>query len=162
MISKQVEFEEGSQSEEYHSLGQADYVAILAKTPDGRIPLVRQYRPAVESFTWELPSGLVEMGEDPEATCSRELQEETGLLSSRVVKLGSFYPDTGRLSNLLHAFYVTALDPAQTFVPERGMAVDFVTIQELRTRALAGEFRHQLHLGVIAMAAFKGFLPELS
>ena len=34
-------------------------------TPDGRIPIVRQYRPAIEAFTWELPAGLVERGEEP-------------------------------------------------------------------------------------------------
>jgi ADP-ribose pyrophosphatase len=33
------------------------YAAIVAVMPDGRIPLVRQYRPAVETNILELPSG---------------------------------------------------------------------------------------------------------
>ena len=38
---------------------------------------MRQYRPALEAFTWELPAGLVDPGEDPAETCRRELMEET-------------------------------------------------------------------------------------
>ena len=34
--------------EDYYSLTVPDYVAIVARTPSGKIPLVRQYRPAVE------------------------------------------------------------------------------------------------------------------
>jgi hypothetical protein len=55
---------------------QQDYIAIVAALPDGRLPIVRQYRPALESFTWELPAGLVESGEDAAACCRRELMEE--------------------------------------------------------------------------------------
>ena len=41
----------------------AGLIAIVALTPDGRVPVVRQYRPALERFTWELPAGLVDHGE---------------------------------------------------------------------------------------------------
>ncbi len=71
LVEKTVEFARGAQPETYHCLAQADYVAILAQTPDGLIPIVRQYRPAVEAYTWELPAGLVDPGEDPTETCRR-------------------------------------------------------------------------------------------
>lgn len=47
-----------AQAEDYHSLRQTDYVSVLAVTDDGRVPLVRQYRPALEKFTLELSGGL--------------------------------------------------------------------------------------------------------
>src|SRR4051794_10022268 len=57
---------------------EADYIAIVALTADEKIPLVRQYRPALEAFSWELPAGLVDPGESPADGCRRELLEETG------------------------------------------------------------------------------------
>ena len=39
-------------------------IAIVSALPDGRLPIVRQYRPALEGFTWELPAGLIDPDED--------------------------------------------------------------------------------------------------
>jgi ADP-ribose pyrophosphatase len=39
---------------------------------------VRQFRPALEAFSWELPAGLVDPGESLDRA-RRELAEETGL-----------------------------------------------------------------------------------
>ena len=68
----------GRPAEIYHAVDQQDYLAIVARTPSGHFPIVRQYRPALESFTWELPAGLAEPDEDPAEGCRRELLEETG------------------------------------------------------------------------------------
>ena len=106
IIEREVEFKTGAKPELYHALGQQDYLAIVARTPDGRIPIVRQYRPALEAFTWELPAGLVDAGEEPSAACARELQEETGLAARKVHALGDYAPCTARLSNRVHSFFV--------------------------------------------------------
>jgi len=45
---------------------------IVALTPDGRLPIVRQYRPALEQFTWELPAGMVDQGEAAADCCRRD------------------------------------------------------------------------------------------
>src|SRR3954449_3673128 len=78
LIARDVVFSAGSAPETYHSVRTPDYVVALAVTPDGGIPLVTQYRPALEAFTLELPAGLADAGEDPAETASRELLEETG------------------------------------------------------------------------------------
>lgn len=59
----------------YHSLKQADYVAILGVTYSGEIPLVQQYRPVLTSYTWEMPGGLLEKNENPQECALRELFE---------------------------------------------------------------------------------------
>ncbi len=157
VIRKEVQFAEGEQPEVYHSLSQPDYVAILARTKTGLIPLVRQYRPAVEDYTWELPAGLVEEGESPTDTCGRELLEETGLTAEAISYLGAYYPDTGRLGNQMHAFFVDASVPDPVFVPESGLEVKFVTSTDLVEYTRAGSFRHQLHIGVLAIAQMTGY-----
>jgi ADP-ribose pyrophosphatase len=72
---KQVIFPWSAKPEKFYSLHVPDYICVIAQTSDGRIPLVRQYRPAVETFTWEFPSGTREEGETPEKTAFRELIE---------------------------------------------------------------------------------------
>ncbi|NDC39300.1 MAG: hypothetical protein EBZ48_14855, partial [Proteobacteria bacterium] len=55
----------GSAPEVYHSLFQADYVTVFAVTVDGRVPLVRQFRPAIQGVSVELPGGMADTGETP-------------------------------------------------------------------------------------------------
>jgi ADP-ribose pyrophosphatase len=90
IIEREVEFAPGASAELYHAVGQQDYIAIVAMTPDDRIPIVRQYRPALEQFTWELPAGLVDAGEVAADTCKRELMEETGYAARAVHALGAY------------------------------------------------------------------------
>ncbi|CAO3627002.1 unnamed protein product [Mucor hiemalis] len=60
-----------------------DIHAILL-TPKPEILLVVQYRPAIERYCIEFPSGLVDAGEDdPINAAQRELKEETGYFVSK-------------------------------------------------------------------------------
>src|ERR1039458_9331285 len=68
----------------YYVIEGADYVSIFAQREDGKIILVRQYRPAVEEMTLELPAGTVATGELPEQAALRELEEETGYTADRM------------------------------------------------------------------------------
>lgn len=56
----------------------ADWVNVVARTADGRIVLVEQYRHGNGAVTVEIPGGIVDPGEDPVAAALRELSEETG------------------------------------------------------------------------------------
>ena len=140
----------------YHAIAQRDYVAILARTPDGKFPIVRQFRPAVETFTWEFPAGTVEQGEPPEESCRRELLEETGYPARAVHALGSYSPCTARLSNAIHSFFVET--GPRSGNAEDGIEVKLVTPRELASLILSGEFTSQLHLGALLLAALRGHL----
>ncbi|KAL9549613.1 hypothetical protein MBANPS3_005134 [Mucor bainieri] len=52
------------------------HAILLAPAPE--LLLVVQYRPAVECYCVEFPSGLIDMDEDPVVSAQRELKEETG------------------------------------------------------------------------------------
>lgn len=158
VIEREVEFAPNTPIQSYHAVGQADYIAILAMTPDRRIPLVRQYRPAVEGFTWELPAGLVDPGEDAAETCKRELLEETGLSAAAVYMLGTASPCTGRMSNRIHSFFVETGEPDTRRAPEAGIELQFVSEADLAALIERGEFSSQLHLGAIALAIARGFM----
>jgi ADP-ribose pyrophosphatase len=157
VIEREVEYKDGT-TELYHAVGQQDYIAIVALTPDGRIPVVRQYRPALERHTWELPAGLVDAGEDPARSCERELLEETGYPSKAVHALGSYSPCTARLSNRVHSFFVESgqRPPGQTI--EAGIELNLVSPEELAAMIFSGEFTLQLHIGALMLAGMRGYV----
>ena len=148
LIEKKVSFIEEERTEIYHNLELPDYVAVIARTPSGLIPIVCQYRPAVEKYTWELPAGIRENGEDPEQTCRRELLEETGLRAESIRHLGTFYADTGRLDNPLHAYYVEASEHDPDFIPKENLKVMFVTEKKLKSLIFSGDFKLISHVAV--------------
>jgi len=158
ILAREVEFSRCGPIETYHAVEQADYIAIVARTAGGKIAIVRQYRPALEAFAWELPAGLVEPGEDPAECARRELLEETGLRTRAIHCLGETSPCTGRLSNAIHSFFIEAGARSAAFRPEAGVRAKLVSPAEVVCLIRAGRFRSQLHIGALLLAELHGFL----
>jgi ADP-ribose pyrophosphatase len=158
LVEREVEFAPGAPAELYHALAQSDYVAVVARTPDGLIPIVRQYRPAIEGFSWELPAGLVDAGEDPAVSAARELLEETGFPARRVHALGTATPCTARLPNRQHSFFIETGARAGDSTTEAGIAVKLVDPAELARMIVDGTFNSQIHLGSLLQASLHGYL----
>ena len=158
IVERGVELSADDDPQFYHAISQQDYVAIVARTPDGRIPIVRQFRPAVETFTWEFPAGTVDQGEAPAECCRRELLEETGYPTRVLHVLGSYTPCTARLSNQIHSFFVETGPRAENATPEKGIEVKLVAPHELAALILSAEFTSQLHVGALLLAALRGHL----
>jgi 8-oxo-dGTP pyrophosphatase MutT (NUDIX family) len=73
----------------YYRLKKGNGVFILALTKRGEVILVRQFRPAIGAWTYEMPAGAVEKSQTSLAAARRELWEETGYVASRWRPLGS-------------------------------------------------------------------------
>ena len=118
-----MEKEFTSNTAPHYSIATDDYVSVFAVTEDGKFPLVRQFRPAIEQFTLELPSGHVDKGQTPEEAARAELLEETGFIASKMILLGSLAPDTGRLGNAMWCFFAPKVKQNQLspFVPQAGL-----------------------------------------
>jgi ADP-ribose pyrophosphatase len=144
----------------FHSFRVADYATVLAVSRDGRVPLVRQFRPALQRVTLELPSGLVEEGEDAGKGALRELLEETGFSSpSPPVALPSLSPDTARLENRVRGFFLSEAEgPAPGWQPEPAVEPVIVSPTELRDAVLSGRLDHALHVAIIGQTLLAGLL----
>lgn len=59
--------------------------AVVAVREDGKLLMVRQYRPSLERETLEIPAGARDsVVEDTKVTAARELEEETGYRSDNI------------------------------------------------------------------------------
>ena len=62
----------------YYALDSPDWVNVIPVTPENEVVLINQYRPGTDSICLEIPGGIVDSGENPHQTATRELTEETG------------------------------------------------------------------------------------
>lgn len=89
----------------YYVIDSPDFAVLVATDTEGRLLLVRQYRPAVERFTLELPAGHVEQGETPEETARKELLEETGYEAGKLELIAKLSPSTARFRSTMWCFW---------------------------------------------------------
>ena len=87
-------------------LQKKDVVAILAVTSNGEVYLTKQPRAGIEILdSIEIPAGLIEEGELPEASAKRELSEETGCtLTQPLIALGKFVGDPACCTSITNLF----------------------------------------------------------
>ncbi len=85
-----------------HRMGAACVVPV---TPDGHILLVRQYRPALDRYTWELPAGCRDEVDEPtDITARREMEEETGYTSDDITQLLSLKSTVAFCNELIDVY----------------------------------------------------------
>ena len=85
-----------------HRMGAA---CIVPVTPEGRILLVRQYRPALDRYTWELPAGCRDEADEPtDITAKREMEEETGYTSDDIIQLLSLKSTVAFCNELIDVY----------------------------------------------------------
>ncbi len=105
-----------------------DAVAILPFTDDDGCYLIRQYRFAITSFTYEAPAGTMEDGEDPEETAHRELIEETGFSAGELISRGCIYTTPGFSDERLHLFEAHRLSPSSAFEKDDDELIELVRV----------------------------------
>ncbi len=143
----------------HYALASKDYVSVVALDEQGRILLVKQYRPAVGQETIELPAGHVEDNQTPEESASQELLDETGYKAGRMELLGVIHPDTGRLMNRHHCFFASNLTRAMSQTAPDEVAEPFaVPLSEFFLLLTQGKFNHAQHLAPLFLAHIHGKL----
>jgi len=88
--------------------------AVLPELDDGRLVLIRQFRPAADGLLIEIPAGRLESGEAPQNCAARELQEEAGYRAGRLEPLGTTLSTPGFCDERIHLFLGLELEPVRT------------------------------------------------
>jgi ADP-ribose pyrophosphatase len=84
-------------------------VVLIPFEDDGRVVLIKQYRPALDRELWEFPAGSVDADESADAAAKRECEEEIGRAPDQVQRLGAWYPTPGYCDEELIFFRVSGL-----------------------------------------------------
>ena len=107
-------------------------VSVVPLLDDGRVVLVRQYRPALDAWLLEIPAGKRDVpGEPPEITAGRELAEEVGYIATHLELVAQFHNSAGFSDELSLVYLGTGLrETAQDLqgVEEEHMTVELVPL----------------------------------
>ena len=106
--------------------GKRDAVGVAAVFEDDTILLVKQYRPAVNMVTLEIPAGLLEKDECPMNAALRELEEETGYRANKIEKICEYFMSPGMSAGKFYLYYAEDLVKTQQNLDED----EFVVVEK--------------------------------
>lgn len=124
----------------------ADWVNVVAETPEGDVVLVRQWRHGRGHVTWEIPGGIIDPGEDPSGAATRELREETGYEGDAPEYLGTVEPNPAIQNNRCHTYRIRNARRVSELAQDPGEDIVVATLPraELGAAVRDGRIRHAL------------------
>jgi 8-oxo-dGTP pyrophosphatase MutT (NUDIX family) len=139
-------------------------VGVLPIEPDGRVHMVGQWRFPLKRYSWEIPEGGAEPGEDAEACARRELLEETGFTAGKLERILELDLSNSLTDERAILFLATELTPGQaqpedTEVLKRRSA----HFLDVLNRAVDGRIRDSMTVAAVLRAhhmAVTGRLPD--
>jgi ADP-ribose pyrophosphatase YjhB (NUDIX family) len=111
---------------------------IVLPEVNGKVGLMRTYRHQFGCEIWQAPGGFLEPGDSIRVAASRELCEETGLISdpNALVSLSAYCPDPGLIEAQVAIFLASCTESSEApnRIPEIGAArLEFFSPKELRS-----------------------------
>lgn len=118
---------------DFYVLEYPHWVNVIAITSDGKILLEKQYRHGLQEYCYELPAGVVDVGEEPLIAAQRELQEETGYTGGRWSVFMKTAPNASAMNNYCYTFLADGVEPTGETALEVSEDIDtlLVTKEEL-------------------------------
>ena len=123
-------------------------VMVFARTPEGDVVLVEEFRPAVDAPVICLPAGLVgdEGPEDAESAARRELSEETGYEADALELLGRGPGSAGMSSEIVNFYFAPRVRRAG---PQGERESQEIRVHVVPIGELAGWVREREAAGVL-------------
>jgi ADP-ribose pyrophosphatase len=140
----------------YITWEEREYALIVALTKAG-IPLVRQYKHGLQSFSLDLPGGYLNSNEDPLMGAQRELFEETGFMADNWDHLASLVLDNNRGTAKAHLFLACDTRVAGPPNPDETeeLEISYYTWEQLRDMSNNGQINSLPTIAALLMAQSK-------
>ena len=152
----------GPYEDDFYYIHTADWVNVLAITPERKLVLVKQFRHGVNLVSLETPGGMVDDGKgDPKQTAIRELSEETGYVAPELLHLGTLHPNPAMLTNQCHVYLALDAQPkeSQHLDPSEDITVHLAPLSEVPAMIQRGEISHSIVSAALFLLWMKR--PEL-
>ncbi len=88
-------------------------VLVVPFLKSDSVIMLRQLRPVINKYIYELPAGTKEPGERESACVSREIVEETGYSAGKLTRLGFIYPVPGYSTEKITVYRADGLKKAK-------------------------------------------------
>ena len=143
----------------FYILESGDWVNVIPLTDENQVVLIRQYRHGLRDVTLEIPGGLLEPLDTPEAAARRELREETGFDAGKMIPLSSVYPNPAFLDNRCFTFLAKDVVPVggQEQDDKEDIEVLLRPVDDVPRMIREGEIAHSL----VLVAFFRYFMEYL-
>ena len=134
--------------------GAALIIPFLSKD---KLIMLRQLRPVIESYIYELPAGTIDKGESPLECARREIVEETGYSAKKMKRLGFIYPVPGYSTEKIVIYKADGLSSR----PRHAEKDEIIELEVLTRAAVRRLFKSGriVDAKTIAALAFCGWLP---
>jgi 8-oxo-dGTP pyrophosphatase MutT (NUDIX family) len=141
----------------YYVLEMPSWTNMVIITKEEKIVLVRQYRHAKGSTTLELPGGVLEVGESPQDSAIREMQEETGYVSTEIEFLYQVSPNPALHNNTAYFFLARNAEPLAitNYDAFEDIVIETYTQAELKQLLVEGKLQHGVQIGAIYQAMIR-------
>ncbi len=117
-----------------------DIVLVLPITSNGKIILIKSYRPEVRRYVLEMVSGTLKRNEDPKMGAKRELLEEAGMIASSLEPMFGGYPMLGYSDAKYHFFVARGLEKGvQRLEKDEDIAVIEMSISDVEKEIRKGK-----------------------
>jgi 8-oxo-dGTP pyrophosphatase MutT (NUDIX family) len=158
--AQRIALPQGGEIEEFHRIVSPDWVAVLALTPAGQVIVVDQYRHGAGRVSRELPAGVIDAGESPEAAARRELLEETGYEADELRLLSAVATEPARHTTRATFLFATGARRVSEPRPDASEQIEvrLLSPTELVASIDDGTLFHGVHIGAISTAFRRGWL----
>ena len=127
--------------------------AVVAIDEDNRIIMEKQFRYALNDYLLEIPAGKLDAGEDPLVCAKRELEEETGIIASEWISLGTIAMSPGFCNEVIHLYVAKGLSKGEIHWDEdEYVEVERYTFDELLQRIKEEKIKDSKSLSALLLA----------
>lgn len=127
--------------------------AIIAIDENNRIIMEKQFRYALSDYLLEIPAGKLDAGEDPLVCAKRELEEETGIIASEWISLGTIATSPGFCNEVIHLYVAKGLSKGEIHWDEdEYVEVERYTFDELLERIREEKIKDSKTLSALLLA----------
>jgi ADP-ribose pyrophosphatase len=128
---------------------------VIPLVSENKVVLLKQFRPVINAYLYELPAGTLNRDESPLACAKREIIEETGYSAARFTSLGVIYPVPGYSTEKITIFKAQGLRKQKACLEaDEIITASVVTREELEKLFRAGKITDAKTISAFALCGW--------